>query len=53
VSSKNGDKARMNRQQKRRRVRRAELSILRKAIRNKKLTAFEPGIEGRATCGPS
>jgi hypothetical protein len=26
-------------------VRRAELSVLRKAIRSKKLTVFEPGLE--------
>jgi hypothetical protein len=43
VSSRNGDKARLNKQQRRRRVRRAELSAAHKlALKNKKAINLEP-----------
>ena len=45
MSSRTGDKARFNKQQRRRRVRRAELAAPRKAALQKKAGVSEPGIE--------
>lgn len=46
MSSRNGDKARLNKQQRRRRVRRAELSAAHKlALKNKKAINLEPETE--------